>query len=108
MPDLKALSRQYVAAFHEKDVAAVAALLAEDFVLIDPTGRFEGKPRVLTYLREIFADGATLDFRARNIFEDGTVTVIEFALQIGGKQLVGTDVIEWQGGQMRALRAYLY
>lgn len=110
MTNLLNLSERYVAAFAAKDLTAVGACLANDFVLTDPAGTFTGKERVLEYIGEIFAGTERLEFRARNIFVDeaAAVSVIEFELQIGDKQLVGTDVIEWQGEIMRELRAYLY
>jgi len=110
MNSLLNLSERYMAAFGAKDLEAVAAFLDEQFVLTDPAGTFTGKATVLDYIAGIFGSVESLDFRARNIFvdENAGVSVIEFTLQIGDKALVGTDVVEWEGEKMRALRAYLY
>jgi ketosteroid isomerase-like protein len=108
MPDLRQLTKNYIAAFDAKDLARIEALLHEDFTLEDPAGRFIGRDRVLAYIGEIFKTVKDLQFKARNIFLDGSRTIIEFSLTLDEKRLIGSDVIEWEGPKMKALRAYLY
>ena len=110
MSHLAQLSRDYVRAFHSRDLEAVGALLAADFALEDPAGRFEGKQAVLDYIKGIFCDAGTLTFVARNIIADeaAAISVIEFELNLGGARLIGMDVIHWKAGLMQELRAYLY
>lgn len=106
--ELLAKTKAYVAAFSAKNLDAVAALLADRFVLEDPVvKRIEGKPAALAAISNIFSSCQRLDFSARNIFCSGQTTVIEFALHLDGLLLTGTDIIEWQQGLMVELRAYL-
>ncbi|MEI7712958.1 MAG: nuclear transport factor 2 family protein [Rhodospirillales bacterium] len=105
---LKDLARAYVAAFDAKDAEACAALMAEDFALEDPiVTRIEGRAAAMEAVRGIFASCAKMSFVARNIFQDGDTTLIEFVLTLDGKALTGVDVIEWRNGKMHELRAYL-
>ncbi len=105
---LKDLTRAYVAAFDAKDADACAALMAEDFALEDPVvKRIEGRAAAMVAVRGIFASCQTLSFVARNIYQDGDTTLIEFVLTVDGKVLTGMDLIEWRDGKMRELRAYL-
>ncbi len=105
---LKDLARAYVAAFDAKDADACAALMAEDFALEDPIiVRIEGRAAAIDAVRGIFASCEALSFVARNIYQDGDTTLIEFVLTLDGKVLTGVDVIEWRDGKMHELRAYL-
>lgn len=105
---LKDLTRAYVAAFDARDADACAALMADDFALEDPVvKRIEGRAAAMDAVRGIFASCQSLSFVARNIYQDGDTTLIEFVLTIDGKVLTGMDLIEWQDGKMRELRAYL-
>lgn len=106
---IRDLSQKYVQAVDRGNLSAIGALFAEDFMLEDPAGRFCGKQAVLDYMAGLL-DGAEVKFRASNIFTDQAagVSVIEFDLTLGGKRLVGTDVIRWGDGKMCELRAYLY
>ena len=105
---LKDLTRAYVAAFNAKDETACAALMADDFALEDPVvKRVEGRAAVMEAVRNIFNSCNALSFVARNIYQDGDTTLIEFVLTADGKVLTGVDVIEWQGNRMKELRAYL-
>ena len=110
MSHLAQLSRDYVRAFHSKDWEAIGSLLAADFALEDPAGRFEGRQTVLGYIEGIFRDAGTLTFVARNIIADeiAGISVIEFELSLGSTRLIGTDVIHWKDGLMQELRAYLH
>ncbi len=108
MTDLAALTRAYIAAFDARDPAGVAALLADDFALEDPVvKRIEGKGAALKAMADIFASCDALSFSARNIFVDGDTTLIEFDLRLDQTHLKGVDIIQWRGGLMAELRAYL-
>jgi hypothetical protein len=105
---LKDLTRAYVAAFHARDPEAVAALMAPGFALEDPVVvRIEGREAVMDAVRNIFAAAERFAFEARNIWQDGDTTIIEFRLTLDDKTLTGVDVIDWQDGKMMELRAYL-
>jgi ketosteroid isomerase-like protein len=109
--DFGSLTRQYVAAFDAMDIDACAALFTDDFVLEDPAGRFAGKQTVVDYVKGLFDQQTEkLSFVADKIVVDPETasSVIEFTLKLGDTTLVGTDVIEWAGPRMKALRAYLY
>ncbi len=105
---LKDLTKAYVAAFNARDEAACAALMAEDFALEDPVIiRIEGRDAVMDAVRNIFAAATHFAFEARNIYQDGETTLIEFKLTLDDKTLTGVDVIEWKNNKMHELRAYL-
>lgn len=108
MSDLRQLTQEYIDAFDDHDLDAVGTMLHDDFVLEDPAGRFAGKAAVLNYIAGIFRAEPALRFAGRSIFVDGTVSLIEFTLTLSSKVLVGTDVIEWRGEKLAALRAYLH
>lgn len=102
------LTKQYISAFSSKDLEAVAELLMDGFVLEDPVvNRVEGKAAALECIKGIFDSCSALEFSAKNIFQDGEVTIIEFTLQIDDTMLEGTDIIEWENGKICELRAYL-
>ena len=105
---LKDLTRAYVAAFNARDPNACAALMTEDFALEDPiVKRIEGRDAAMDAVRGIFASCQSLSFVARDIYQDGDTTLIEFVLTLDGKVLTGIDLIEWRGDKMKELRAYL-
>jgi len=108
MHDLRQLTLDYIAAFDQRNVEALSALLHDDIVLEDPAGRFAGKATVLKYISGIFDAIKDLSFSAQEIIVESPRSVIEFRLVLDGKVLVGTDVIEWRDGQLAVLRAYLY
>lgn len=105
---LKELTHKYIEAFDSKNLKSVAVLLNDDFALEDPVvKKIEGKAQVLEAIRSIFDSCQTLSFRAKNVYQDGQTTIIEFVLQLDEETLTGTDIIEWQDDKMKELRAYL-
>ena len=105
---IEALTRLYAGFFDVRNLAGVSALLHDDFALEDPSVKqIGGKKMVIAYIKDIFDTNPDLRFEVRNVIVDDTKSVIEFKLRIGGKQLKGIDVIEWQGRKMAELRAYL-
>jgi limonene-1,2-epoxide hydrolase len=104
----KQLTEQYIRAFGAKDLDAVAALLADGFALEDPVvKRIEGKSQALAAIKGIFDGCQALSFKAKRIYADGDTTFIEFTLDLDAVHLEGVDIIEWRGGKMHELRAYL-
>lgn len=105
---LKELTKIYIEAFDLKDLQKCSELFREDFVLEDPVvKRIEGKDEVLKAIKSIFDSCTTLDFSAKNIYQDGKTTIIEFVLKLDDTVLTGTDIIEWENNEMKELRAYL-
>lgn len=105
---LKKLTQEYIKAFDNKDIESVSLLLTEDFALEDPVvKRIEGKESVLNAISGIFDSCNTLEFNSKNIYEEGTTTIIEFTLKLDDTILTGTDIIEWENNKMKELRAYL-
>jgi ketosteroid isomerase-like protein len=105
---LKELTKQYIEAFNSKDLQKCAELFTDDFVLEDPAvKRIEGKNEVLKAIKGIFDSCTTLDFSAKNIYQDNQTTIIEFILKLDDTILTGTDIIEWNHNKMKELRAYL-
>jgi ketosteroid isomerase-like protein len=105
---LKELTKKYIKAFDSKDLDRCAELFTDDFALEDPVvKRIEGKEEVLKAIKGIFDSCATLDFSAKNIYQDGQTTIIEFILKLDDTVLTGADIIEWENNKMKELRAYL-
>ena len=105
---LKQLTEQYITAFDQKKIHAVANLLSDTVVLEDPViKRLEGKSSVINFVTGLFNDCSTLSFSAKNIFVDGNTTIIEFILIIDDLELKGTDIIQWDGVLIAEIRAYL-
>ena len=105
---LKKLTKKYIEAFDSKDLDRCANLFTDDFALEDPVvRRIEGKEEVLKAIKSIFDSCTTLDFSAKNIYQDNQTTIIEFTLKLDNTTLTGTDIIEWEDNKMKELRAYL-
>ena len=105
---LKELTKKYIEAFDSKDLDKCAQLFTNDFTLEDPVvKRIEGKEEVLQAINGIFDSCTTLDFSAKNIYQDNQITIIEFVLKLDDTILTGTDIIEWENNKMKELRAYL-
>jgi ketosteroid isomerase-like protein len=105
---LKKLTENYIAAFSSKNLNAISEMLTEHFVLEDPVvKKIEGKSAALECMSKMFEATKELNFRSKNIFQDGNSTIIEFILELDGVRLEGVDTIEWNGNLMSELRAYL-
>ncbi|MEB2792001.1 nuclear transport factor 2 family protein [Campylobacter upsaliensis] len=105
---LKNLTKAYIKAFNDRNLESVGALLDEDFILQDPAvKRIEGKQKALEAIESIFSSCKNLSFSAKNIYEDGQTTFIEFILKLDEVRLEGVDILEWQGDKIKELRAYL-
>ena len=105
---LKELTKNYIEAFDSKDLDRCAQLFTDEFALEDPVvKRIEGKIEVLKAIKGIFDSCTKLDFSAKNIYQDGQTTIIEFTLKLDDTTLTGTDIIEWEDNKMKELRAYL-
>jgi ketosteroid isomerase-like protein len=108
MRDLRKLTEEYVMHFNQKDLIALGKMFSEDISLTDPDVSVQGKTAVLKAIDSIFENFEKLDFRAQNICVDGRTSIIEFSLQLNEMYFVGTDIIEWDGSNLKSLRAYLY
>jgi len=105
---LKELTKKYIEAFSSKDLKKCAELFTNEFSLEDPiVKRIEKKEEVLKAIKDIFDSCTTLDFSAKNIYQDNQTTIIEFILKLDDTVLSGTDIIEWEDNKMKELRAYL-
>lgn len=105
---LKKLTQKYIEYFNNKDLENLSELFLSDFALEDPVvKRIEGKENVLEVIKGIFDSCNTLNFSAKNIYQDNQTTIIEFVLKLDDTVLIGTDIIEWQDNKMKELRAYL-
>ena len=105
---LKELTKKYIEAFDSKDLDKCAELFTDDFALEDSVvKRIEGKVKVLKAIKGIFDSCTRLAFCAKDIYQDGQTTIIEFVLKLDDTILTGTDIIEWENNKMKELRAYL-
>ena len=105
---LKNLTEQYILAFSNKDLNAISVMLADDFVLEDPVvKRLKGKVAALEAISNIFTGCSRIEFFAKNIYQDGDTTMIEFVLILDDTRLEGMDILNWRDGKLQELRAYL-
>lgn len=105
---LKELTKKYIEAFNSKDLDNCPELFTDDFTLEDPVvKRIEGKVEVLKAIKGIMDSCTRLNFSAKNIYQDGQTTLIEFTLKLDDTVLTGIDIIEWENNKMKELRAYL-
>eukprot|EP01002_Notosolenus_urceolatus_P015969 NODE_9195_length_484_cov_4.645977_g8116_i0.p2 GENE.NODE_9195_length_484_cov_4.645977_g8116_i0~~NODE_9195_length_484_cov_4.645977_g8116_i0.p2 ORF type:complete len:107 (+),score=14.13 NODE_9195_length_484_cov_4.645977_g8116_i0:69-389(+) len=74
----------------------------------DPGGVYKGKDQIQEFIAGLYKANPDVAFTVRNICVDGNNAVIEFKLRMGDTTLQGTDIIEWEGGKIKELRAYLY
>ena len=101
-------TKNYIKAFNEKDISRVADFFSEDFFLSDPEVHIHGKDQVISYIENIFESHEELSFKEKNVFVDGKYSIIEFALELDDKKLVGTDIISWgNDNKMVSMNAYL-
>lgn len=106
--DLVARSAAYAKAFDRHDLAAVTAMLADDVVLTDPAGRFQGA-EVRGYVESLFTTKPDLSFKPWRIEAcSATRSIMEFQLAIDGRTFDGVDLLEWRNGKISEIRAYLH
>ena len=102
------LTKNYIESFNEKNMEGIEVLFCDDFILEDPVvKKVEGKEASLNAVKAIFDSCTNLSFEAKNIYQESQTTIIEFKLNIDGVVLDGVDIIEWEMGKMKELRAYL-
>ncbi|WP_320820881.1 nuclear transport factor 2 family protein [Thalassolituus sp.] len=103
------LTKEYIAAFSNRNLDELSEMMDPGFVLEDPAvDRLEGRENVLKYLKEVFESSSRLEFSAKNIFlTDSGESIIEFLLVIDQVVLKGVDIIKWNGTKLIELRAYL-
>ena len=108
MTDFKALTCQYMERFAAKDLAGVMALFHPDAGFEDPVvKRLDGAAAIREAYTALFSAFTHISFTARNIYQDGNTVIIEFVLVADELCLAGTDIIDWDSGRIRELRAYL-
>ncbi len=103
---------EYIKAFDAKDLNTVCNMLDNNITLFDPANPngILGINDVKAMIKNLFDNTNSLAFTASNIFIDSKkqVSIIEFTLKLDDKVLKGTDIIEWNKGVIKELRAYLY
>lgn len=106
---LHSQTQNYVNAFNDRDLDKVATFFTDSFSLTDPAVSLTGKEKVVAYISDLFETNPDLSFKSKSITVDSQRTVIEFELSLGGKTLIGTDVINWNNdNKMVSMSAYLY
>lgn len=108
MNNIAGLTRKYVKLFDQKDIEGLENMFHENIQLTDPNVDVKGSKEVIGVVSGIFNSFDRLSFHAENIYTDGSNSIIEFTLKLDDDHLTGTDIIEWESGKIRALRAYLY
>lgn len=103
------LTKNYIKAFNNKDLNAIANLVDENFILEDPAVKhLEGKNVCLEAINSLFTKHKKLSFEALNIYVDKNISLIEFKLKLDDIILQGVDIITWQNNKIKELRAYLH
>jgi len=108
--ELKEMTLAYMQAFSKKDLTKLEVLFSKDAYLKDPAGKFEPASAILEYVKGIFDESDTdIPFSAKRVLvdESASTTIIDFNIEIGGGQLEGADLIEWDHGRIQSLVAYL-
>eukprot|EP00741_Cyanophora_paradoxa_P000332 tig00000403_g323.t1 len=113
LSNLRANTENYVRAFNKRDVAALEALMAEDYTVTEyyhgVTPKREGRDQALGALKAMFDQNQNIVLRVTNIHVDPSdaVSILEFELTVGGTVLKGMESIVWEGSQMSQLRVYI-
>ena len=106
--NLKTLTEEYTKAFDNKDINSLKSMLTEDFILEDPVvQKVVGRENALKKILEIFNGAEKLSFQAKNIYQEGNTTMIEFNLTLDDVKLKGVDILDWEQDKIKQLRAYL-
>lgn len=106
--DLKRETLRYAKHFSGRDLESISELLHDDVFLLDPFVKIiAGKGNVLTFLKKIFDGADHIECDVRNLWMEGTTTIMEFQLTIDSATLEGVDVIEWRDNRIVAIRAYV-
>lgn len=105
---IKDLTKKYIELFAAKNISGLNQIIHQDSRLTDPMVDAVGKDKVMDVFSSIFNQFTSIEFTAKNIYIEGNVSIIEFELNLDSTKLVGTDIIEWEGDKIKALRAYLY
>ena len=103
-------TKEYIKAFDGKNLSLIEDFFNQDAILFDPANPngVKGKENIINMISGIFKEHDNLSFTDNNIFIDQDTAIIEFELNLGQKKLVGVDIIKWQEGKIKELRAYLY
>lgn len=108
--ELREMTKAYVWAFNSRDIGMLRRLFSDRFTLQDPSGLFSSSDAALEYIEKIFTThGLNLEFSARDILVDVTSsrTAIEFKLRLSTETVEGVDLIDWEGGSIARLIAYI-
>lgn len=123
MADARAVSDRYTDAINAHDAQAIAALFAEDGVLVDPSGEYRGRQAVARYWESFFAAFPDISGHDETEAESGEIAINEWvasATHTGpletpegtvpatGKrvELRGADAMTVSGGLITSHRVY--
>jgi bifunctional N-acetylglucosamine-1-phosphate-uridyltransferase/glucosamine-1-phosphate-acetyltransferase GlmU-like protein len=105
---LEEKSRDYVRAFHSRDIEVIMEFFDDSAILVDPNVELSGASAIKEFLIELFSSINNFSFIEKDIIASEDKSVIEFELSIDEKTLVGADIVRWRSGKIIALNAYLY
>ena len=106
---MKKITEDYISFFNSRNLDKTMEMFHEDAILIDPTNVYEGTNEIEKEVKRIFHSCTNLSFSAKNIFYDGatSISVIEFSLLLDSTSLRGVEIIQWDGGKILKLTAYV-
>jgi len=123
MAEAREISDRYTDAINAQDAEAIGALYADDGVLNDPAGEFQGPEAIVEYWRRFFAAFPDLSGRDEFKAESGDTAINEWSasgthsgpmetpegtIPATGKRLTlrGADAITVRDGLIRSHRVY--
>lgn len=104
---LKDLSQTFAGAFSQKNINDIGNLMHENFRLFDPVLRnLSGRDNVLRAMQKDFNKFQDIQYIAKNIYQDGNTTIIDFEIRLDDILLRGVDIMKWEQEKMVSLDCY--
>ena len=102
------LAQFYFKAWNDMDLKALEQLFANDCSLRDWEISAQGKENVLAANKKIFDSVKSIKAEVLNLYESacGVVTAELEIIVNGEERLLVTDIIEFEKGKIKAIRAY--
>jgi ketosteroid isomerase-like protein len=106
--DLKNLSKQYFAAFSDRDLEALSVMYTDNIALRDWEIDVNSKAAVLEANQNIFEAVESLIIVPLKMYQDGSTVATEIDIVINNKDILKVvDVIDFnESGKITAIRAY--
>jgi len=99
----------YLRAYEQKNLAAIAAMFADDIVLRDWKIFVRGKGAALAETANNFAAAKSIEIQPLALYDNGDAVAAELKIVVDGEiELYVVDVLSFSPtGQIQSIRAYL-